>query len=256
MRDVLKSLAVGVALCASLGTATLAVAQGEGQGGEPSNAPAVPEVRLEDGGLTGDILRAVRQVPLYGWLGVLSASIVGSSAYIGALLNQMRRDQRQAFEQADRREFEALTKHREKDVAALLSAEEGWRELISQIAADATATGVVVDDAGILNATINPTPYFTVRAADGREFYFTVDPKKLQAARVTRPGSPVLDVSRRGSMTAAVDLQLLWNHLTEKRRLASLTLPRHARWFCIVKYPETAASRSSRTMWTSGFMKR
>ena len=41
---------------------------------------------------------------------LLSASIVGSSAYVGAILNQMRRDQRQAFETAERREFESLMK--------------------------------------------------------------------------------------------------------------------------------------------------
>ncbi len=136
-----------------------------------------------------------------------------------------------------------LAKQRERDVAHLLENEDGWQTLIAQVAADATATGVAIDEAGILHATIQPTPYFNVRAVDGREFCFTVDPSKLQLAKVISKKAQLLDVTRRGSMTAAVDLQLLWGQITLQRRLANITLPRHARWFCIVKNPEAATNR-------------
>ncbi len=203
-----------------------------------THAAAAAGAASQSSSMVDDILRAIAQVPPYGWHVLLSASIVGSAAYVGAILNQMRRDQRQSFEFSERREFEALMKTRERDVADLLGSEEGWRTLIGQVAADVTATGVVVDDAGVLNATIKPTPYFTVRAADGRDFYFTVDAKKLQASKVIPPGSRVLDVSRRGSLTSPIDLHLFWTRLTEQRRMSSLSLPRNARWFCVVKHPE------------------
>jgi hypothetical protein len=189
-----------------------------------------------------EVLMALSKVPMYGWIALLAASIIGGCAYVGSMINQMRRDQRNASEQADRREFEMLGKQRERDVAHLLENEDGWQTLIAQVAADATATGVAIDSAGILHATIQPTPYFNVRAVDGREFCFTVDPQKLQIARVISKKAQLLDVTRRGSMTAAVDLQLLWGQITLQRRLANITLPRHSRWYCIVKNPEVFAN--------------
>jgi hypothetical protein len=212
----------------------------------PAHAATGVAQTLVDAGPLAELSRALADVPTYGWFGLLAVSIIGSCAYLGATLNQLRKEQRRAFEANDKREFEMLAKAREKDAGEVLNNEEGWRLVIAQVAADVTATGVVVDDAGILNATIHPTPYFTVRAADGREFYFTVDPDKLRETRVVPSKARAISVSQHGSLTAAVDLQLIWHKLTQQRRMAEVVLPRHANWYCIVKNPELAAIGAGR----------
>ncbi len=235
-------------------TATAAVAFGIAAPAGLAHA-AADAVRVSgDVGPLGELSRALAGIPTYGWFGLLAVSIIGSCAYLGAMLNQMRKEQRRAFEASDRREFEMLAKARERDASEVLNSDEGWRAVIAQVAADVTATGVVVDDAGILNATIHPTPYFTVRAADGREFYFTVDPDKLRQTKVVPAKARAISVSRHGSLTAAVDLQLIWNKLTQQRRMAEVVLPRHANWYCIVKNPELATIGAGRV--TAAYSKR
>jgi hypothetical protein len=228
MKMMIRAMVAGMALAFGAGAAAALAS------GSATETPVVSS-------LLADVVKAMSDVPAYGWFGLLAVSIVGSSAYLGATLNQLRRDQRLAFETADRREFELLAKTRERDASEQLNSEDGWRSMLAQVVADVTATGVVIDEAGVLNATIHPTPYFTVRAADGREFYFTVDAKKLRSTKVVPEKSQAISVTQ-GSLTAAVDLHLIWNRLTQQRRMAEVTLPRHARWYCIVKHPELAGS--------------
>jgi hypothetical protein len=208
-----------------------------GSQGVYAAGPVAQQQPEESGNVIEQMVQAANRMPTFGWFGLLAAAIVGSSAYLGATLNLLRRDQRQAFEISDKREHEALMKSRAKDVARLLEDENGWRALIAQVAADVTTTAVAVDEAGVLNATLHPTPYFTVIAADGREFCFTVDPETLIRSKVISSNTPRIDVTRAGSVTSPVDLQLVWNQLTIQRRMANLALPQRARWFCIVKNP-------------------
>jgi hypothetical protein len=232
MQQLKRLSAATAALALSLGASSAAHAQG-------GMLPVA-----QGGGFLQETLQALARVPTYGWIALLAASIIGGCAYVGTMINQMRRDQRMANEHNERRDFEMLSKQRERDVADLLASEDGWQQLIAQVAADATATGVALEDSGVLNATIQPTPYFTVRAVDGREFCFAVDPEKLKEARVITKSARLVEVTRRGSLTAAVDLHLVWNRLTIQRRLDALTLPRHARWFCIIKNPEVVDVKS------------
>jgi hypothetical protein len=233
MRQINRFTAAAVAAGCSLMWQSLAHAQGHA-------APVT-----QSGGFLQEALQALARVPTYGWIALLAASIIGGCAYVGTMINQLRRDQRLASEHAERRDFEMLAKQRERDVADLLDSDDGIQTLIGQVAADATETGVALEDSGVLNASIQPTPYFTVRAVDGREFCFAVDPQKLRDARVIGKSAKLVEVTRRGSMTAAVDLHLVWNRLTIQRRLDALTLPRHARWYCIVKNPEVFAEQAA-----------
>jgi hypothetical protein len=209
-----------------------------------AHAQVAASVEAQGGGFLQETLQALSRVPTYGWVALLAASVIGGCAYVGTMINQLRRDHRLAAEHTERRDFEMLAKQRERDVAELLETDEGLQSLIGQVAADATETGVALEDSGVLNASIQPTPYFTVRAVDGREFCFAVDPQKLRDARVIGKNARLVEVTRRGSLTAAVDLHLVWNRLTVLRRLDTLTLPRHARWYCIVKNPEVMAEQA------------
>lgn len=247
MRQVIRQLVATLAVCASLMTIGAAHASGE----------VYQEDRDQVSSLIEEFIGSANKMPTFGWFGLLAAAIIGSSAYLGATLNQLRRDQRQAFEVQDKREHEALMKSRAKDASRLLEDENGWRALIAQVAADVTTTAVAVDDAGVLNASLQPTPYFTVIAADGREFCFTVDPRTLQRSKIIPPNAQVIDVMRAGSITSPVDLQLVWNQLTMQRRMTNLALPQRARWYCIVKNPQVIESRVNRRPFTqSAYNKR
>ncbi len=171
---------------------------------------------------------------------------MASSAYLGHTLNQMRRDQRAAFEVTEKREQKKQADTRAKDVVALIGSGGNWRTLIAQVAADVTGTAVALDEAGVLNATLQPTPYFTVIATDGREFCFTVDHEVLRSMRIIPDSAQVIDVAKAGGATTAVDLHIVWTQITAERRMSSMALPIRAHWFCIVKNPHTASDARNR----------
>lgn len=197
-------------------------------------APAIiPPIKVE---LPQDFIRPIVNVsvdlqPLYLALAALAAVLLLSQLLISGVLGGMRR----AYDKSFKSQELLLTEQRKQDVAMRLQAPNGWHRMAEQLAADALAESVSIDEeAGILDASSQPAPKFTLASRDGREFIFTVDPDLLKKQRLIDRRDKVLKLSK-ASATGATDAAMLWEYVMASRRLWRVTPPRNLEWFLVVR---------------------
>jgi hypothetical protein len=200
----------------------------------PTPAPAVlPPIRVE---LPQDIVQPVVNLsvdlqPLYLALAGLAGVLLLSQLLITGVLRAIRG----SYEKSFRHQESMLADQRRQDLALHLQAPGGWRMVAEQVAADALAEPVSIDEeAGILDACSQPAPKFTLASRDGREFIFTVNPRLLKQQRLIDRHAKVLKLSKK-AVTSAIDVAMLWEYVMATRRLARVTPPRQAPWYLVIR---------------------
>lgn len=139
-------------------------------------------------------------------------------------------------------ELEHLQSHvvalRRAEVKELLQCEDGWRQVVTQLLADALpGTGGAVDLDGLVDLSVSPAPRFTLAGTGDRSYLFTTSPASLRKVGIlTRRDKPVpLDASLHPA--ARVEVQAVWEHLSASRLSSGrgTSLPRQAEWFLVVR---------------------
>lgn len=200
----------------------------------PTAAPAViPPIKVE---LPQDFTQPIVNVnfdlqPLYLAIAGLAGVLLLSQLLISGVLRAMRRSYDKSFKSQE----VLIADQRKQDLTLRLQAPTGWHRLAEQLAADALTEPVSIDeDAGILDASSQPAPKFTVASRDGREFIFTIDPNLMKKQRLIDRQDKVLKLSK-VSPTSIMDVAMLWEFVMTSRRLWRVTPPRQAEWYLVVR---------------------
>lgn len=200
----------------------------------PTAAPiVVPSLKVE---LPQDFARPVVNLnvdfqPLYLAIAGLAGVLLLSQLLISGVLRGMRRSYDRSFKSQEM----MLADQRRQELVMQLQAPIGWCRLAEQLAADALAAPVSIDEtAGILDASSQPSPKFTLAGRDGREFVFTVNPDLLKKQRLMSREDTLVKLSR-VSPTSRMDVSMLWEYVMASRRLGRVTPPRQAEWYLIVR---------------------
>jgi hypothetical protein len=165
--------------------------------------------------------------------GVLQGFSVLQHSWGFRSLNRSYRHQR-------RRELEHLHAHalaqQEVEVRQLLAQEpEGWRQILSQLVADALGSSTAVGKEGVLELSAHPAPHLTV-AGDDQEYTFTTQPDLLDPEGVSGRTEKVIPLNATLHPAASVEMQAVWDHLaTQRLREHALVLPRRSTWFLVVE---------------------
>lgn len=205
----------------------------------PTSAPAlIPPIKIE---LPQDFARPIINVdlqPLYLALAGLAGVLLLSQLLISGVLRAMRRSYDKSFKSQEL----LLIDQRKQDLSLRLQAPGGWHRVAEQLAADALAEPVAIDEeAGILDAGSQPAPKFTFASRDGREFIFTIDPDLLKKQRLIDRQDKVLKLSKTSS-TSATDVTMLWEYVMASRRLWRVTPPRQSEWYLVVRQGRVPAA--------------
>jgi|GEM_PF-4178113 len=187
----------------------------------PANiAPSVATVKLD----------ASLQPLLYALAGIGGVLLL-SQLIVGTVLRGIRKTYQSSFEGQQA----VWTDQRAQDIAYRLQNPDGWQMIAEQLVANALSEPVSIDnEAGILDATSEPAPKFTLSARDGREFIFTIDPALLKKQRLIQRGDRVVRLSRKSPHNQA-DMMMLWEYVQQTRRLWRLTPPASADWYIAVR---------------------
>jgi hypothetical protein len=193
----------------------------------------VPPIKIE---LPRDFARPIVNLnvdlqPLYIAIAGLAGVLLLSQLLISSALRAMRRSHDRSFKSQE----VMLADQRKQELLMQLQAPIGWCRLAEQLAADALTEPVSIDeDAGILDASSQPAPKFTLASRDGTEFIFTIDPALLKKQRLVDKHDKVVKLSQVSS-TSKMDVSMLWEYVMASRRLWRVTPPRHAEWYLIVR---------------------
>lgn len=126
---------------------------------------------------------------------------------------------------------------RRAEVEALLARQDGWRQVLDQLLADAVP-GARVGPEGVLSLSADPAPRFLVAGeADGRAYLFTTSAPETPRRRLrgrTRAPMP-LDAALHPA--ARVEVQAVWEHLVARHPHPGQipVLPRQAGWFLAIR---------------------
>jgi Mg-chelatase subunit ChlD len=112
-----------------------------------------------------------------------------------------------------------------------------WQQVTAQIIADALKRPITIDGAGgILDATANPCPRFSVVTCDGAEVIFTTDLPMLRQMKMVRRHDRIVDVSAL-SKARHVDAGMLWQYALAERGQVNAATPSAAHWYVVVRAP-------------------
>ncbi len=182
--------------------------------------------------LTGDARLAVIG------LAVLGGILLVSQTILAAVLLITRRTYRKSMAQQD----VAMRQQRAKDISLQLKTTSGWQAVAERLLADALREAVSIDEeAGILDATVEPSPRFAVVTRDGRRAVFTTNPGHMKQARLVRPGDRMIDVSAL-SVASHADIGALWDYVLTSRNMLQVTPPSMTHWFVVVHAARSRAA--------------
>ena len=125
---------------------------------------------------------------------------------------------------------------REVELRQMLAQQpEGWRQILSQLVADALGGSGVVGKQGVLDLSTDPAPRLTVTGNDD-EYVFTTRPEMLGPKRMNGRTERAISLDGTLHPAAAVEVQAVWEHLAGHRlREQTLVLPRRSTWFLVVR---------------------
>ncbi len=198
----------------------------------PTLVPPAP-IKIE---LPKDILRPNISLdmdlrPVYYTLAAIGAVILLSQLMVSSVLRGVRKTYQKSLDSQNM----IMVEERSRNVAMRLQDDNGWQVVAEQLVADALSEPIAIDsDAGILDATTEPAPRFTVAGRDGREFTFTIDPNMLKKQRLLQRGDKVLKVSSISPRSHA-DVSMLWEYVLHTRRLWRVTPPSTVEWYVAVR---------------------
>jgi hypothetical protein len=130
---------------------------------------------------------------------------------------------------------------RRHEVTGLLAQEDGWRQVIDQLLADALPDSADrVTDEGVLDLSLTPAPRFTVVGPNQRSYLFTTSPEALRRVRMLSRRDRAIPIDAALHPAARVEVQAVWEHLARTRLRTGWsgktgTLPRQAEWFLVVR---------------------
>jgi hypothetical protein len=169
--------------------------------------------------------------PVYYTLAAIGGVLLLSQLVISVVLRGIRKTYQKSLDSQNA----ALMEQRTRDVSYRMQDETGWQIVAEQLMADALAEPVSIDgEAGILDATVEPAPKFTLASRDGREFTFTIAPNLLKKQRLLQRGDKVFDISGLSPRSHA-DASMLWEYVMFSRRLWRVTPPSNAKWYVAVR---------------------
>jgi hypothetical protein len=165
-------------------------------------------------------------------VGVLQGFSVLQHSWVFRSLNRSYRHQK-------RRELGQLQAHavaqREVEVRQLLAQNpERWRQVLSQLVADALGSSTAVGKEGVLELSAHPAPHLTVAGKD-HEYTFTTQPDLLDPEDAPGKTEKVIPLNATLHPAASVEMQAVWDLLaTQRLREHVLVLPRRSTWFLVV----------------------
>jgi hypothetical protein len=149
------------------------------------------------------------------------------------------RSLKRSYRRHKRRELRQLQAHalaqQKVEVRQLLAQDpEGWRQVLSQLVADALGGSTAVGKEGVLELSAQPAPHLTV-AGNDHEYTFTTQPDLLDPEGVSGITEKVIPLNATLHLAASVEMQAVWDHLaTQRLREQALVLPRRSTWFLVV----------------------
>ena len=174
--------------------------------------------------------------PIYLALAGLAFLLLLAMVLMATVVSGIRRTYQKSLVQQNA----AMRDQRARDLTMQLQSEQGWQVVAAQIVADALAEPAAIDtNLGILNATIEPSPRFTLTTHDGREVTFTTDPQWMKKAKLVNRHDRIVDVSEL-TATSHTDANMLWYYILSARNMAYVTPPSYTHWFVIVREAEKA----------------
>jgi len=172
----------------------------------------------------------------------LGIAMLTQTAAVHSLRQTYRRDKGMELELRQERQIN----ERKAEVAVLLREEDGWKQVIGQLLADALpGSSARMAQAEVLELAADPAPRFTVADPEGKAFLFTTSPKTLRRVKMlTRRERPVpLDAAVHPA--ARAEVQAVWEHLAVQSLRGESdapVLPRQSEWFLV----EREAKRKGR----------
>jgi hypothetical protein len=153
------------------------------------------------------------------------------------LLAGMVRSLRLSYQRANAQQDTVLQQRPGYDAGLQELARHGWQDVAAQLVADALQQPIAIDSAeGIIDATGDPCPKFTIFTCDGREVLFATDLRLLRQLKLVRRGDQVIDVSAL-SQTRHADTGMLWRYAMAERGQTNVAAPSIAHWFLAVRKP-------------------
>ncbi len=128
--------------------------------------------------------------------------------------------------------LQQLIAQRQARVEELLSEPDGWRQVLSQLLADALDRNVLIGQEGILELSLEPAPRYAVAGEEGIEYRLTTQP--LRGVRLPGRKEQVVPLDATLHPAARMEAQMLWEHLAGGQ--ANGSLPRQAAWFLEVHH--------------------
>ncbi len=175
--------------------------------------------------------------------GALAVTVVAVGIFSGFSL-LLQGSGLRALQRAQRRErdlelgqlrSQALAQRNAEVRQILAQQSEGWRQILSQLVADALGGSGLVGKEGVLELSSDPAPRLTVTGND-REYIFTTRPELLGQKQTKGRTEQIISLDGRLDPTAAVEVQAVWEHLASRRlREQRLVLPRRSTWFLVVR---------------------
>jgi hypothetical protein len=179
---------------------------------------------------------------LYIALAVFAVILLGSLLVVAGAL----RDLRFTYQQANPPHDDVLNSRPGFDTNVHNLAAKGWQDVAAQVVADALQQTVSVDSAvGILDASAEPCPKYTLKTCDGHEITFTTNVRMLRQMKLVHRRDKVVDVSALSS-TRHADAGMLWRFALAARGQTNVASPAWAHWYIVVRSPgaRTAGMRA------------
>lgn len=191
----------------------------------PAMAP--PPSGFQQLGLTNNL--SVALIALAG----LSVLILLSQLLLAGMLGSLRK----AYQQVNAQTDLGMRSRPGLDTNLQTLAAHNWQSVTAQVVADALQRPTAIDGAaGILDATAEPCPRFTIVTCDGREVIFTTDLRMLRQMKMVRRQDRVVDVSAL-SQTRHIDTGMLWQYALAERGQTNVAAPSSAHWYIVVRAP-------------------
>ena len=191
----------------------------------PTPAAAAPPSGLQQLALTNNLWMVL--IALAG-LGVL---ILLSQLLLAGMLGSLRK----AYQQVNAQTDLGVRSRPGLDANLQTLAAHNWQSVTAQVVADALQRPTAIDGAaGILDATAEPCPRFTIVTCDGREVIFTTDLHVLRQMKMVRRQDRVVDVSAL-SQTRHIDTGMLWQYALAQRGQTNVAAPSSVHWYIVVR---------------------
>jgi hypothetical protein len=168
---------------------------------------------------------------LYVALGLFGLVLLGSQVLVANRL----RDLRVAYLNANPQQDDILNNRIGFDTNLHNLTAKGWQDVAAQVVADALQQTVSIDSSvGILDASSDPCPKYSLITCDGREIIFTTSLRTLRQMKLVRRHDRVVDVSALSGSRHA-DANMLWHYALAQRGQVSVASPSWAHWYIVVR---------------------